>query len=526
VPPQFTLPPDTRAAGTGNPPVDMNGVVDTLTAMGAVYNVLDASYSGGADPAGVADSTTAISAALAALPASGGAVIFPPGTYLMGSGVTITQAGIYLAALIPGTVTINYTGSGDCIRMYTPLSYTHGQGGGILGGIIIDGTGAGAGASGAHIGDIYRLKVDFGVRNFIGTGSKGLWFDNQYWWAEMMTGQVWAQNCTSHVVFDNSANPAGNATGSFDRAVLDIYLDMKGKGNGVIWQNGALCTNGRLGIYGNTSYGAALYYTLTFSAPTAYSFTATNASPCVFTAAGWYFGNGNPVILSGGSLPAGFTAGTTYYTTGTSGAAFGLAATPSGAAINSTSTGSGTVQNVSYARIYNSVLFIGVECDGSSGTQPATINFGNPAVLSNGIFNSTGLIDFSGALPFAANPSNWTSNFEFDGPVYGDSHLLGSSPLGRTPYSNGAITNGSTLVTRYNAVNTVAPAGNVTGIILSADLTANWRTVTVVNQSAYTVTFDVAGTSHVADGTADVIQANTAATYVWDFSNSLWYRTS
>src|SRR5713101_656665 len=87
MPAQFTLPPDTRVVGSGNPPVDMDGVVDTLTALGAVNNVLNAAYSGGADPTGVADSAAAFQAAINALPAGGGMVLVPPGTYKFGSAV-------------------------------------------------------------------------------------------------------------------------------------------------------------------------------------------------------------------------------------------------------------------------------------------------------------------------------------------------------------------------------------------------------------------------------------------------------
>src|SRR5690349_16700033 len=109
MPPQYTLPPDTRSVGSVNPPADMNAVVDALTAMGASFNVLSAAFSGGADPTGVADSTAAIQAAMNALPSSGGIVFFPPGTYkitsplvptinrtrLLGSGpdCTVIQAG-------------------------------------------------------------------------------------------------------------------------------------------------------------------------------------------------------------------------------------------------------------------------------------------------------------------------------------------------------------------------------------------------------------------------------------------------
>lgn len=94
---------------------------------------------------------------------------------------------------------------------------------------------------------------------------------------------------------------------------------------------------------GSLHYDAMFYIT---TASVSYSFTATNASPCVFTASGSSYANGNPVQLTGGSLPTGFTAGTTYYVVSASGTTFELSATSGGTAINSTSTGSGTVTGV------------------------------------------------------------------------------------------------------------------------------------------------------------------------------------
>ena len=73
------------------------------------------------------------------------------------------------------------------------------------------------------------------------------------------------------------------------------------------------------------------------------SFTATNASPCVFTVPGSALANGVPVSLAGASVPTGFTAGTVYYVVSSSGSTFELSATSGGSAINSSSTGSGTV---------------------------------------------------------------------------------------------------------------------------------------------------------------------------------------
>jgi hypothetical protein len=80
-----TIPPDTRALGTGNPPVDMDDVADVLNNAGIGYFVEDTSWSGGADPTGSADSTSAINAAVAACP-RGGTVYGRPGALYKTSG--------------------------------------------------------------------------------------------------------------------------------------------------------------------------------------------------------------------------------------------------------------------------------------------------------------------------------------------------------------------------------------------------------------------------------------------------------
>lgn len=89
----------------------------------------------------------------------------------------------------------------------------------------------------------------------------------------------------------------------------------------------------------------ALDVTSTGGTQTSYSFTATDASPAVFTAAGSTYAAGTPVQLVGTSLPTGFTATPVYYVVNPSTDTFELAATAGGTAINSTSSGSGSVQS-------------------------------------------------------------------------------------------------------------------------------------------------------------------------------------
>lgn len=97
---------------------------------------------------------------------------------------------------------------------------------------------------------------------------------------------------------------------------------------------------------------------ITFFAPVGpLNFTATNASPCVFTptynaAFTTAFPNGLPngvaMTLAGGSLPTGFTAATTYYIVGATSTTFQLSATRGGSPINSSGSGSGTLTITRY----------------------------------------------------------------------------------------------------------------------------------------------------------------------------------
>jgi Pectate lyase superfamily protein len=90
----FTPVPTSRAVGTGDPPVDMNQTSLELAAAGGTYNVLNATYNGGADPSGVADSTTAIQDAIGGLPANGGQLRFPPGTYTISTALNVPGNGV------------------------------------------------------------------------------------------------------------------------------------------------------------------------------------------------------------------------------------------------------------------------------------------------------------------------------------------------------------------------------------------------------------------------------------------------
>jgi Pectate lyase superfamily protein len=214
----------------------------------------------GADSTGAADSTTAIQNAIGALPATGGVVYLPRGTYQVSS--TLTCANTSTTTLVPvyflgdGTwaTILEFTGTGDCVRIFDSTTYsgrTRYSGG--FCGITIDGANAGAGSAGLHVGDILQYELDLSVQNFSGAGSIGVHLDNAYYWTEQLHGRIYAQNCASHVVFDCTGTVA-TSSGSFERCDLDIYLDQwNADFDGVVFTNGAYTANGSLRIRGNFS---------------------------------------------------------------------------------------------------------------------------------------------------------------------------------------------------------------------------------------------------------------------------------
>lgn len=205
MPVNFTMPPDTRAAGTPDPANDMNAVVDALTAQGAPLNVLSAAFAGGADPTGASDSTAAIKAALAAAPL--GAAVTVPGAYWNGSawaqatykttsplvvppGVTLVTTGHSLAyyggstamplsgaIIAPSASFAAATVGGQAVNGVIALvsqnlgGYATGSGNQAIQGITIDGRSAPAGTNGVEAwgpvwGVTFRDVGVYGVPNF------------------------------------------------------------------------------------------------------------------------------------------------------------------------------------------------------------------------------------------------------------------------------------------------------------------------------------------------------------------------
>ena len=205
------------------------------------------------DETGATDAA-AIMAAYAVLDGSPGRIgLSPSGPWYIECGeVVIPRSGVFIDA--PGCV-ITAEGSGNMIRMYDPASYSSrtARGGGLTGFPVVNITDA---QCAFHGGDILQMAVEVQAVNTSETApAAGVHLDNNYYWAEQMYGRIYVSGCP--VRFDNSADMSGSATGSFERAELDIFLSSGGISDGVVFANGALSIDHKIAVLGNMTYAAA-----------------------------------------------------------------------------------------------------------------------------------------------------------------------------------------------------------------------------------------------------------------------------
>lgn len=293
------LPPDTRAAGTVDPANDANAFTEAFSAMGAGFNVQNPMFSGGADPTGSSDSSVPFATAVAALAGNPGALFVPPGTYkIASSSIAFGNPGQWLVCS-PGVTFMSYL-TGDCISATFAGTYsgTTTRDGGIIGGPVIDGTNAGAGSSGIHVGDMFNYRTDVVVRFFTGTGSKGAWFDNRHNWTEGGHFKVDAIGCQAGVVFD-----VNGGTNSFARMYADLYVNTQNIAfDGVVFQSSATPYGSLIKIGGNYANaasgtaGASLRLAGTSAIRSSFLFIDNETNSNTVTAQSVNFASGSNVI--------------------------------------------------------------------------------------------------------------------------------------------------------------------------------------------------------------------------------------
>jgi hypothetical protein len=214
----------------------------------AWINALDPAYR--ADPTGVADSTSAFTAAIAALSSTGGWVYAPSGNYKISSTLTFNQLGRLRGDGKSNTI-LNYTGTGPCVSAVNTVAVTAADSPCGFEGFSIDGSAAAAGAIGLQMGSLYNsFGRDLCLQNFNKTGSIGLYFNNNGSYScerNNFTGITSYLNTTG-VVFNN---------GSFDYSTYEFLIESNFNQSGVTLQNGAALFGCRLAMRGNFAAGVS-----------------------------------------------------------------------------------------------------------------------------------------------------------------------------------------------------------------------------------------------------------------------------
>lgn len=201
----------------------------------------------GADPTGTASSDAAVTAAIAAMGTSPGTLLFGPGTYRLANTITLANGYQGVAGQGMAVTTLNWVGTGDCIRMYDPSASLPAKTG-FIAGLKIDGYAAGPNSTGIHVGDTYNLRIrDLWVADFVAAGSIGVLMNNTVTITERAQVSVTIDNCATAVVFQCE----DNTTPSFDYSDWDFIINGFANQNGVIIKGSAQIIHGSLSIRGD-----------------------------------------------------------------------------------------------------------------------------------------------------------------------------------------------------------------------------------------------------------------------------------
>lgn len=224
--PLYPLPADTQVAGAGNPPGDVNKIVDVFnhSALQRVFYVDQ--Y--GADPTGASLSDTAFtnaySAAAAAVQAHGGAMIaYGPGYYQHSvNTVATTDSRIGIRGAGRQATNLFTTGNTGTLLKATSATGPSPQGSAPVTGLTCYGVPAGAGVTGIQYGDRYGgTLTDVSSTGFGGAGSMGFHFYDSTGLSEGSFIAVMADQNADDFVFEGSGI---GGTGSFDYCNIFLHV--------------------------------------------------------------------------------------------------------------------------------------------------------------------------------------------------------------------------------------------------------------------------------------------------------------
>lgn len=229
-----------------------------ISALGAVTFLVD---SFGADPTGSTASDTAVAAAITAMGTSPGILEFGVGTYLLNSTKTIAYPGQGIKGQGKRATTIDYRGTGDCLRWWDSTVPTNGltapQIGGTFTGLKIDlSNNANSGVVGIHVGDLYAPIInDVWIYGWGTTSSKGLWGENRYTWTERANFNLIVDYCTDDYLFETNASHPLAAGSSWSYSDFWLAFNVIANQNAITLKNKVAMTGVRLTAIGNADPG-------------------------------------------------------------------------------------------------------------------------------------------------------------------------------------------------------------------------------------------------------------------------------
>jgi hypothetical protein len=167
----------------------------------------------GSDPTGATASDAAVAAAIAALGTNPGVIEFGQGRYRLNSTAELSRAGQYFKAQGIGLTTIDYRGTGPALKCWDSTVNPNGleapgYGGGVLGGMTIDGVqNTNDGSIGLLLGDLVKPTVEeMYIFGFTRPNSIGYLAQNRYSWTEYGYFRIKSSYNTNCFVFEAHPN--------------------------------------------------------------------------------------------------------------------------------------------------------------------------------------------------------------------------------------------------------------------------------------------------------------------------------
>lgn len=266
----------------------------------------------GSDPTGSRPSDTAVARAIADLGTSPGIVEFGPGRYRLDEPrAELGYPGQYFKGQGIGLTTIDFRGAGPALKCWDSTTdptgeAAPGRGGGVLGGLVIDGSNnTHANSVGLMLGDLVEPVVErTRIVGFTGSGGIGFLGQNRYGWTEYGRFDIQSDYNTTCFVIEGHPDhplPYGTNSWSYNTFCFGFSAEADQDGvvvrnhvgaNGVTWTTKFNCNPGRsnTGVAFTFGQGASDYVQI--EAAMDWSGETTNAGAVAHTDLNW-FGDGN-----------------------------------------------------------------------------------------------------------------------------------------------------------------------------------------------------------------------------------------